>query len=249
MHIFRFADDRPANPVARHPKTAAHVSPSPGGEGRGEDGRHHKLIFTSVAPRFDRNADQTQRRKERRVAQRQKSFSAFLRALRVSAFILSAVCKLTFHPSGVAASRQSAAFFSFIFRWRLSPKSRYAPELAERVDFRLRKASARRGGDFSTALRPHGEHPPIQSLRPPDSAAEAGALQTLCDFRHNRVGQCFQPVSIQKIRDNATSPPSTRPSPPGEGAADGRFLVNRRRPANPVARYFSNAADNFPSPP
>ena len=98
LYIFWFADDRPANSVARHPKTAAHVSPSPGGEGRGEDGRHHKLIFKSVAPCFDWNANQTQRCKERRVAQRQKIFSALLRALRVSAFILSATAAPAFRP-------------------------------------------------------------------------------------------------------------------------------------------------------
>jgi hypothetical protein len=36
---FQLAEDCPANPVARHSKDAANDSPSPGGEGRGEDGR------------------------------------------------------------------------------------------------------------------------------------------------------------------------------------------------------------------
>ena len=53
---------------------------------------------------------------KRRGTQRQKEFSALLRALRVSAFILSTVCALAFRPSGVAASRQIAAFRSFIFQ-------------------------------------------------------------------------------------------------------------------------------------
>ena len=139
--------------------------------------------------------------------------------------------------SGVSAERRILP--PPIFRWRLSPESRYAPELAERLDC----------GDFSTAFRPHGEYPPFQPLRPPDSAAEAGALQTLRDFRHNRVGQCFQPVSIQKIRDNATSPPSTQPSPPGEEAAADRLLAGKRHPANSVARHSKNAANDSPSPP
>jgi hypothetical protein len=75
---------------------------------------------------------QTKRRGAKNAESRreQKEFSALLRALRVSAFILSAVCKLAFRPSGVAASQQSAAFFPSIFRWRLSPESRYASNLA-----------------------------------------------------------------------------------------------------------------------
>jgi hypothetical protein len=155
-------------------------------------------------------------------------------------FRLHRILTRHFGVTDVAASRQSAAFFPPpIFRWRLSPESRYAPELAERLDC----------GDFSTAFRPHGEYPPFQPLRPPDSAAEAGALQTLRDFRHNRVGQCFQPVSIQKIRDNATSPPSTQPSPPGEEAAADRLLAGKRHPANSVARHSKNAANDSPSPP
>ena len=36
---FRWVEDHPANSVARHFKHAANVSPSPGGEGQGEDGR------------------------------------------------------------------------------------------------------------------------------------------------------------------------------------------------------------------
>jgi hypothetical protein len=36
-------------------------------------------------------------------------------------------------------------------------------------------------GDFSTAFRPQQDHPPFQILRPLDSAAKAGALQTLRD--------------------------------------------------------------------
>ena len=36
---FRLTEDHPANPVMRYFKHAANVSPSPGGEGRGEDGR------------------------------------------------------------------------------------------------------------------------------------------------------------------------------------------------------------------
>jgi hypothetical protein len=38
-HISGSADDRPANPVARIFRKPADDSPSPGGEGRGEDGR------------------------------------------------------------------------------------------------------------------------------------------------------------------------------------------------------------------
>ena len=62
----------------------------------------------------------------------------------------------------------------------------------QRLDFRLRNAAARRGGDFSTAFRPHQKHPPFQPLRPPDSAAEAGALQTL--------------RAIRKLQANASRP-------------------------------------------
>ena len=36
-------------------------------------------------------------------------------------------------------------------------------------------------GDFSTAFRPHQDYPPFHVLRPLDSAAKAGALQTLRD--------------------------------------------------------------------
>ena len=42
-HDFWFAADRPANPVAGFFKKAANDSPSPGGEGRGEDGRETNL--------------------------------------------------------------------------------------------------------------------------------------------------------------------------------------------------------------
>ena len=39
-----FADERPANPVIQIFKEAADDSPSPGGEGRGEDGRLNKFL-------------------------------------------------------------------------------------------------------------------------------------------------------------------------------------------------------------
>jgi len=44
-HISDFADDRPANPVARIFRKPADDSPSPGGEGRGEDGLLNKFLF------------------------------------------------------------------------------------------------------------------------------------------------------------------------------------------------------------
>ena len=43
-HDFRLAKDRPANPIAQHFKHTANDSPSPGGEGRGEDGRLNKFL-------------------------------------------------------------------------------------------------------------------------------------------------------------------------------------------------------------
>ncbi len=43
-HVSGFADERPANPVARIFRKAASGSPSPGGEGRGEDGRLNKFL-------------------------------------------------------------------------------------------------------------------------------------------------------------------------------------------------------------
>jgi hypothetical protein len=46
-----------------------------------------------------------------------------------------------------------------------------APKFAKRLDC----------GDFSTAFRAHQDYPPFQVLRPLDSAAKAGALQTLRD--------------------------------------------------------------------
>jgi hypothetical protein len=39
------AKNCPANPAARFSKNAPNVSPSPGGEGRGEDGRQPILVF------------------------------------------------------------------------------------------------------------------------------------------------------------------------------------------------------------
>jgi hypothetical protein len=46
---FGFADDCPANPVARIFKDTADDSPSPGGEGRGEGGR----AFCRLSPFFN----------------------------------------------------------------------------------------------------------------------------------------------------------------------------------------------------
>jgi hypothetical protein len=43
-------------------------------------------------------------------------------------------------------------------------------------------------GDFSTAFRPHRDHPPFQVFRPFNSAAKAGSLQTLREFRTQAPG-------------------------------------------------------------
>ena len=45
---FRRTEDHPANSVAKHFKHAAYVSPSPGGEGRGEDGRQKYSCFRNA---------------------------------------------------------------------------------------------------------------------------------------------------------------------------------------------------------
>ncbi len=62
-------------------------------------------------------------------------------------------------------------------RW-LKPQTllfQHAPKLAERLDC----------GAFSTAFRPHEDHPLFRILRPPESAAKAGALQTLRAIRES----------------------------------------------------------------
>ena len=43
---FRLAEDYPSNPVVRYSKNAAYFSPSPGGEGPGEDGRQTPITFS-----------------------------------------------------------------------------------------------------------------------------------------------------------------------------------------------------------
>ena len=40
-----FANDRPVEPAMGISRNAATISPSPGGEGRGEDGRFTNIVF------------------------------------------------------------------------------------------------------------------------------------------------------------------------------------------------------------
>ena len=48
MAAFGFSDDRPVEPAMGISINAATVSPSPGGEGRGEDGRSTNIVLKLV---------------------------------------------------------------------------------------------------------------------------------------------------------------------------------------------------------